>query len=81
MEADHHHHQDERSAEVGHRRHGWKGPRYDDRQRSSPWVWMAVILYTLLLVSVIVVGATMVAMYLIYKPQMPYMEAFHKIPS
>ncbi|XBI02304.1 hypothetical protein VPH35_130885 [Triticum aestivum] len=74
MEADHHHHHHERSAEAGHRRHGWNGPRYDDRQRSSPWVWMAVILCTLLLVGVIVVGATMMAVYLIYKPQMPYME-------
>ncbi|KAF7110384.1 hypothetical protein CFC21_110497 [Triticum aestivum] len=74
MEADHHHHEDERSAEAGHRRHRWKGPPYNDRQRSSPWVWMAVILCMLLAIGVLVLGATMLAVYFIYKPQMPYME-------
>ncbi|EMS61168.1 hypothetical protein TRIUR3_35255 [Triticum urartu] len=71
---DHHHHEDERSAEAGHRRHRWKGPPYNDRQRRSPWVWMAVILCMLLAIGVLVLGATMLAVYLIYKPQMPYME-------
>ncbi|KAI4962879.1 hypothetical protein ZWY2020_024690 [Hordeum vulgare] len=77
MEADHHHrHRQERPAgAAGHHRHGRGRPRYpdDDRQRSSPWVWMAVILCTLLVIGVIVVGAAVFAVYLIYKPHMPYM--------
>ncbi|KAE8796149.1 hypothetical protein D1007_28856 [Hordeum vulgare] len=77
MEADHHHrHRQERPAgAAGHYRHGRGRPRYpdDDRQRSSPWVWMAVILCTLLVIGVIVVGAAVFAVYLIYKPHMPYM--------
>ncbi|KAI4970995.1 hypothetical protein ZWY2020_001909 [Hordeum vulgare] len=77
MEADHHpHHDDDWSAEAGYRRRrGRNGQRYpDDKQRSSPWVWTVVILCTLLVVGVIAVGATMLTVYFLYKPQMPYME-------
>ncbi|KAE8773425.1 hypothetical protein D1007_54313 [Hordeum vulgare] len=77
MEADHHpHHDDDWSAEAGYRRRrGRNGQRYpDDKQRSSPWVWTVVIVCTLLVVGVIAVGATMLTVYFLYKPQMPYME-------
>ena len=37
-------------------------------------MWMAVILCMLLAIGVLVLGATMLAVYFIYKPQMPYME-------
>lgn len=78
MEADQQHrHHHERAAEAGagHHRHGRNRPRYPDdaRQRSSPWVWTAVILCTLLVIGVIVVGGAVFAVYLIYKPHMPYM--------
>ncbi|XBI11965.1 hypothetical protein VPH35_138908 [Triticum aestivum] len=82
MEADHHHHRhhvNQRAAEAGaghHHRHGRNDRRRypeDDRQRSSPLVWMAVILCTLLAIGIIVVGAAVFAVYLIYKPHMPYM--------
>ena len=44
-----------------------------DKQRSSGWVWAMVILCTLLAIGVIVAGATVFAVYLIYKPKMPYL--------
>ena len=82
LQPDHHSHQHHRqhheSASVGaaddHRGHR-KTPRIrdDDEQRSSRWVWLAVVLCTLLAIGVIVAGATVFAVYLIYKPKMPYM--------
>ncbi|CAM0909817.1 unnamed protein product [Alopecurus aequalis] len=71
----HHHHHERASAEAHeHRRHR-KTPRIrdDDEQRSSGWVWLVVVLCTLLAIGVIVAGATVFAVYLIYKPKMPYM--------
>jgi hypothetical protein len=70
-----HHHHGRTSVEADdHRRHR-KTPRIrdDNEQRSSGWVWLAVILCTLLMIGVIVAGATVFAVYLIYKPKMPYM--------
>lgn len=71
----HHHRHERTSAEADdHRRHR-KTPRIrdDNEQKSSGWVWLAVILCTLLMIGVIVAGATVFAVYLIYKPKMPYM--------
>jgi hypothetical protein len=71
-----HHHHERTSVQGGdHGRHR-KTPRIredDEKQRSSWWVWLAVILCTLLAIGVIVAGATVFAVYLIYKPKMPYM--------
>lgn len=47
--------------------------RGDDDPRSSGWVWAMVILCTLLAIGVIVAGATVFAVYLLYKPKMPYL--------
>ncbi|XP_051199173.1 uncharacterized protein [Lolium perenne] len=70
-----HHHHGRTSAEADDRRRHRKTPRIrdDNEQRSSGWVWLAVILCTLLMIGVIVAGATVFAVYLIYKPKMPYM--------
>uniref|UniRef100_A0ACD5UHA6 Uncharacterized protein n=1 Tax=Avena sativa TaxID=4498 RepID=A0ACD5UHA6_AVESA len=71
---DHHHVRPVVEASDHHRRPR-KTPRIrdDDEQRSSGWVWLAVILCTLLAIGVIVAGATVFAVYLLYKPKMPYM--------
>lgn len=57
--------------------HGKKKPmsriREDDEHKSSWWVWALVILCTLVAIGVIVAGATVFAVYLLYKPKMPYM--------
>ncbi|KAL6873618.1 hypothetical protein ACP4OV_013700 [Aristida adscensionis] len=45
----------------------------EDRRRSSGVVWALVILCTVLAVGVILTGATVFAVYLVYKPRMPYL--------
>ncbi|KAL6603506.1 hypothetical protein ACP70R_043867 [Stipagrostis hirtigluma subsp. patula] len=45
----------------------------EDRRRSSGVVWAMVILCTVLAIGVIVTGATVFAVYLVYKPKMPYL--------
>ncbi|CAL4966451.1 unnamed protein product [Urochloa decumbens] len=47
--------------------------RERERRKSPGLVWALVILCTLLAVGVIVAGATVFAVYLIYKPKMPYL--------
>ncbi|XP_062178961.1 NDR1/HIN1-like protein 1 [Phragmites australis] len=47
--------------------------REEDHRRSSGVVWAMVILCTLLAIGVIVTGATVFAVYLLYKPKMPYL--------
>ncbi|XP_062227738.1 uncharacterized protein LOC133926024 [Phragmites australis] len=44
-----------------------------DQGKSSGVVWAMVILCTLLAIGVIVTGATVFAVYLLYKPKMPYL--------
>ncbi|KAF0903712.1 hypothetical protein E2562_029084 [Oryza meyeriana var. granulata] len=53
----------------------WRQPpiRPPEKQRSSRVAWALVILCTLLATAVIVAGATVFAVYLIYKPRMPYL--------
>lgn len=60
--------------EHGHRKH--QTPRIFHRRehrKSSGVVWALVILCTLLAIGVIVTGATVFAVYLLYKPTMPYL--------
>ncbi|KAL5199387.1 hypothetical protein ABZP36_020590 [Zizania latifolia] len=47
--------------------------RPDEEHKSSRLAWALVILCTLLAIAVIVTGATVFAVYLIYKPRMPYL--------
>uniref|UniRef100_A0A0E0E690 Late embryogenesis abundant protein LEA-2 subgroup domain-containing protein n=1 Tax=Oryza meridionalis TaxID=40149 RepID=A0A0E0E690_9ORYZ len=54
-----------------HDRGGWIRP--EEKHRSSGVAWALVILCTLVAVGVIVAGATVFAVYLIYKPRMPYL--------
>ncbi|CAN6215668.1 unnamed protein product [Urochloa humidicola] len=70
----------EEAVHGGHEHHhGWhrkhRVPRIRERERrkSSGLVWALVILCTLLAVGVIIAGATVFAVYLIYKPKMPYL--------
>uniref|UniRef100_A0A0D9WU11 Late embryogenesis abundant protein LEA-2 subgroup domain-containing protein n=1 Tax=Leersia perrieri TaxID=77586 RepID=A0A0D9WU11_9ORYZ len=54
----------------------WRHPKIraeKDHHRSSGVAWAVVILCTLLAIGVIVAGATVFAVYLIYKPRMPYL--------
>jgi hypothetical protein len=64
----------------GQRQHRHKGRRVPqirdrewERRESSGLVWVLVILCTLLAIAVIVAGATVFAVYLLYKPKMPYL--------
>ncbi|CAN6162759.1 unnamed protein product [Urochloa humidicola] len=57
----------------GHRKHRVPRIRERERRNSSGLVWALVILCTLLAVGVIIAGATVFAVYLIYKPKMPYL--------
>lgn len=64
------------AAQHGHgykRRHGVQRIRQEDRRWSSGLVWFLVILCTVLTIGVIVTGATVFAVYLLYKPTTPYL--------
>ncbi|XP_006657330.1 uncharacterized protein LOC102713285 [Oryza brachyantha] len=58
-----------------HGRRAWREPRIrpEKEHRSSGVAWALVILCTVLAIAVIVAGATVFAVYLIYKPRMPYL--------
>ncbi|CAN6206717.1 unnamed protein product [Urochloa humidicola] len=74
-EAGPHHHagEVEAAAAHGHRKHRVPRIRERERRKSSGLVWALVILCTVLAVGVIIAGATVFAVYLIYKPKMPYL--------
>ncbi|GJM97476.1 hypothetical protein PR202_ga14406 [Eleusine coracana subsp. coracana] len=60
----HHHHETKQQPRI----------RQADRpRRSSKVVWALVILCTLFAIGVIVTGGTVFAVYLLYKPKMPYL--------
>lgn len=49
----------------------WGGPR--ERRSSGWWAWATVILCTVLAIAVIVAGAAVFAVYMLFKPKMPYL--------
>jgi len=55
------------------RRDGVHRIRQQEQRRSSGLVWALVILCTVLAIGVIVTGATVFAVYLLYKPKTPYL--------
>jgi hypothetical protein len=50
-----------------------EGSSIQDSNRSSPWAWVVAILGTVLSVGAILAGAAMLAVFLFYKPKMPYL--------
>ena len=51
----------------------WWGDRESSHHQRSRWAWAMVILCTLLAVAVIVIGVTLLAVYLLNMPKMPYL--------